>query len=76
MLCDEGQVPQQLFLTFTTYVASLMPPPRAHQRAERRERDRLGGSWTPKWFNKIESPELYDGELDLDKVGFRMAGLD
>ena len=43
-------------------------PPHLTQRAERRERDRLGGSWAPKWFTHVETPTLFDGELDLDKV--------
>jgi hypothetical protein len=40
------------------------------QRAERRERDRLGDKWEPRWFYPVENPELYEGELSVDKVPF------
>jgi len=40
------------------------------QRAERREREKRGDVWTPRWFKKVEEPELMTGELDVDKVPF------
>jgi len=40
------------------------------QRTERKERERLGDSWKPRWFNSVASPELIKGELDTEKVPF------
>ncbi|KAG1665285.1 hypothetical protein FOA52_015862 [Chlamydomonas sp. UWO 241] len=40
------------------------------QRAEKRERDANGGSWVPRWFRKVEEPELFEGDAPLDKVPF------
>lgn len=40
------------------------------QRAERRERDKRADGWTPRWFRKVDSPTLYEGELELTKVPF------
>jgi anti-sigma factor RsiW len=31
------------------------------QRAERREREKRTGSWTPRWFKQIEAPQLFQG---------------
>jgi hypothetical protein len=31
------------------------------QRAERREREKRSGSWTPRWFKQIEAPQLFPG---------------
>lgn len=40
------------------------------QRAEKRERDRQGAPWVPRWFAPVERPEIFEGELDVDKVPF------
>ncbi|EFJ40057.1 oxysterol binding protein [Volvox carteri f. nagariensis] len=40
------------------------------QRAERREREKRSDSWAPRWFRRVEQPELYEGELELSKVPF------
>ncbi|GLI60079.1 hypothetical protein VaNZ11_002110 [Volvox africanus] len=40
------------------------------QRAERRERDKRSDKWTPRWFRKVEAPQLYEGELELSKVPY------
>lgn len=40
------------------------------QRAEKREREAKGDTWVPRWFKKVEEPELIEGEPDLEKVPF------
>ena len=31
------------------------------QRAEKKQRDAQGTSWVPRWFNKVEEPQLLPG---------------
>lgn len=45
------------------------------QRAERRERDKRADGWTPRWFRKVDSPTLYEGEQRRRRREGRRAGL-
>lgn len=40
------------------------------QRAEKREREKRGESWVPRWFTHVEGAEPLTGELPAEKVPF------
>lgn len=40
------------------------------QRAEKKERERRGDVWTPRWFDHVAAPALLPGEPGTDKVPF------